>query len=129
MKRCYCSLSRAPIAIARTKTRKYLAHVPNRWAITLYLTWFTGHNVNEVSQRSILFIPSDGLRGFAKLKHFQKKKKKWKWVQVPFGYNFFLENRQKNKVLRLYDSPLLGGACGASRCACMQHFIPYSVIL
>ena len=35
----------------------------------------------------------------------------------------------KNKVLHLYNSPLLGGACGTSRCACMQHFIPYSVIL
>ena len=35
----------------------------------------------------------------------------------------------KNKVLRLYNSPLLGGARGASGCACMQHFIPYSVIL
>ena len=27
----------------------------------------------------------------------------------------------KNKVLRLYNSTLLGGACVASRCACMQH--------
>ena len=35
----------------------------------------------------------------------------------------------KNKVLHLYNSPLLGGARGASRCACMLHFIPYSVIV
>ena len=61
----------------------------------------------------------DDLRGFAKLKKNSKKNLEvGGWVQVPFGLK---QKLSKNKVLRLYNSTLLGGACGTSRCACMQH--------
>ena len=64
-------------------------------------------------------------RGFAKLKKFKKSKNNSEvggWVQVPFGFLKKIGKLSKNKVLRVYNSTLLGGACGASRCACMQHF-------
>ena len=72
------------------------------------------------------------LRGFEKLKKIQKIQKEfgiW-WVGPgPIWIKTNIENLSKNKVLRLYNSPLRGGARGASRYACIQHFIPYSVIL
>ena len=71
------------------------------------------------------------IRGFAKLKKFQKSKNNLEvggWVEVQIWIKK-IGKSSKNKVLRLYNSPLLGGARGTSRCACMQHFIPYSVIV
>ena len=57
----------------------------------------------------------------------------WKWVGGSRSHldKKKLENCPKIKfcICRAYNSPLLGGARDASRCACMQHFIPYSVIL
>ena len=52
--------------------------------------------------------------------------KNWKWVG---GFRSHLDKKKigkssKNKILRLYNSPLLGGARGATLCACMQHFYP-----
>ena len=66
------------------------------------------------------------IKGLCKVKKIPKII--WKWVG---GSRSHLDKKKigklsKNKVLHLYNSPLLGSARGASS---MQHFIPYSVIL
>ena len=72
------------------------------------------------------------LRGFAKLNKFQKSKNNLEvggWVQVPFGFFKKIGKLSKNKVLCLYNSPLLGGACGTSTCACIYPVLCDFVIV
>ena len=49
------------------------------------------------------------VRGFAKLKKSKNILEVGGWVHVPFGLKKNLKNCPKIKVLRLYNSPLLGG--------------------
>ena len=76
-------------------------------------------------------VPNSFLFHLYKVKKIQKIQTNWKWVGGSRSHSDkkTIGKSSQKKVLRLYNSPLLGGARGTSRCACMQHCIPYSVIL
>ena len=83
---------------------------------TLYRSSSLDEDTVHLLHLSVALLVLSVVRGFAKLKKIKKSKKKLEvggWVQVSFRFNLFGKS-SKNKMLCLYNSPLLGGARGAT---------------